>query len=109
MGIFMFESCTIKPDKLTEFNQYLKKYLSWLEKRRPTLYREVKSHRMLSQMFGGCFEGYMIVWEFENMADCQACLDRLMKDEELMNVVFPEFAAFMVPGTHALNIWNSVT
>ncbi len=105
----MFETYTIKPEKIVEFAEYLKKYLVWLEKRRPTLYKEVKSHQMLSHMFGGKFGEYMEVWEYKNMAECEKCWNRLMQDEELNKNVFPEFAVFMVPGTHSINIWNAET
>ena len=52
MPIFMIEKYVIKSDRLAVFSEYVKKYLNWLQQRRPTLYQEVKSHRMLSQMFG---------------------------------------------------------
>ena len=109
MTIFMFEQYVIRSDKLNEFAVFLKKYLAWLEKRRPVLYKEVKSHKLISQMFGGNFGKYMEIWEYENLADCEKCFNRLMRDAELMTEVFPEFASYFAPATHKIEIWSSET
>jgi hypothetical protein len=109
MTVLMLEQYTIKSDKLNEFGVFLKKYLAWLEKKRPTLYKEVKSHKMISQMFGGNFGKYMEIWEYDSLSDCEKCFNRLMQDKELMTEVFPEFASFYAPATHTIEIWNSET
>jgi hypothetical protein len=88
MAIFMLEQYTIRSDKLNEFGGFIKKYLAWLDERRPTLYKEVKSHKMISQMFGGNFGKYMEIWEYESIADCKKCFSRRMQDKELMTDFF---------------------
>ncbi|NLE05596.1 MAG: hypothetical protein GX638_12455 [Crenarchaeota archaeon] len=109
MPILMFEEYVIKSDKLNEFGVFLKKYLVWLEKKRPILYKEVKSHKLLSQMFGGNFGKYIEIWEYDNLADCEKCLNRLMTDNELMTEIFPEYSSYFAPATHKMEIWNSET
>ncbi len=108
MPLFMIEKYVIKSDKLQEFIGYVKKYAEWLETRRPTLYKEVKSHRMLSQMFGDHYCQQMEIWEYEDLADLEKTWRRLMEDRELNTEVFPVFATYMVPGSHKIEIWNQV-
>ncbi len=105
----MLEKYVIKSDKLIEFSEYVKKYLTWLEKRRPTLYKEVKSHKMLNQIFGDHYCEQVEIWEYENLADLEKTMNRLMQDKELNTEVFPVFATYMVPGTHKLEVYNEVT
>jgi hypothetical protein len=109
MAIFMIEKYVIKSEKLVEFSEYSKKYLAWLESRRATLYKEVKTHQMLSQMFGDHYCQQMEIWQYENLADLEKTWTRLMQDKELNTQVFPEFASFMVPGSHKIEIYNPVT
>jgi len=107
MTVFMVETYVVKPDKLGEFMEFGKKYFEWKEKR-PELFKEVKSYKMFVQMLGGNFGGYVEMWEFENMADCEKCMNRMMQDKEFMTKIYPEFASFVVPATHSINIWSSV-
>ncbi len=109
MPFFMLEKYVIKSEKLAEFSQYTKKYLNWLENKRPTLYKEVKSHKMLNQMFGDHYCQQLEIWEYDSLADLEKTWARLMEDKELNTQVFPEFASFMVPGSHKIEIWNPVT
>ena len=107
MTVFILEQYVIKSDKAAEFAEFVKKYLTWLQKRRVDLYKEVKSHKMISQMFGGNFGKHMEIWEYESLADCEKCFNRLMQDKELMTVIFPEFASFFAPATHVMDVWNN--
>ncbi len=109
MPIYMIEKYVIKTDKLTEFATYTKKYLNWLQQKRPTLYKEVKTHQMLNQMFGDHYCQQMEIWEYQNLTDLEKTWTRLMQDQELNTQVFPEFANFIVPGSHKIEIWGQAT
>lgn len=106
MTIFMVETYVVQPEKQTEFVAFGKKFDEWREKNREKL-KEVKSWKLFSQMFGGKFGGYVEVWEFENMAECEKWTNRVMQDEEFMTIYY-EFARLIVPATHSMNIWNAV-
>lgn len=108
MTFFMLEKYTIKSEKLSEFAEYTKKYLDWLQQHRPTLYKEVKSHKMLNQIFGDQYCQQLEIWEYDSLADLEKTWTRLMQDKELNTQVFPEFASFMVPGSHKIEVWNPV-
>ena len=109
MTLYMIEKYVIKSDKLAEFSEYVKKYLNWLEKRRPTLYKEVKSHKMLNQMFGDHYCEQMEIWEYKDLSSLEKTWNRLMQDNELNTEVFPVFATYIVPGTHKIEVYNEVT
>jgi hypothetical protein len=104
----MIEKYVIKSDKIQEFSEYIKKYSQWLERSRPRLYKEVKSHRMLSQMFGDHYCMQMEIWEYESLSDLEKTWKRIQEDRELNTQVFPMFATYMVPGSHKIEIWNQV-
>jgi len=109
MTLYMIEKYTIKPDKLAEFSEYVKQYLNWLQKRLPTLYKEVKSHKMLNQMFGDQYCQQIEIWEYKNLSDLEKTWNRLMQDKELNTEVFPVFATYIVAGTHKIEVYNEVT
>jgi hypothetical protein len=106
MAVFMVETYIIKPDKLGEFTAFVKKFETWMKKR-PDLFKEVKSHKLFSHMLGGNWGGYVEMWEFENLADCEKCFNRVMQSD-YMTTLYPEYASLEVPATHSINIWNSV-
>jgi hypothetical protein len=110
MTVFLVETYVIKPEKQTEFTAYKKKWKKFFAYREGHLarFKEVKSHKMFSQMLGGNFGGYVEMWEFESLADCEKFFNRIMKSD-YMTKLAPEFASLEVPATRSMNIWNSVT
>lgn len=77
-------------------------------KKRPDLFKEVKSWKLFVQVLGGSFGGYVEMWEFDNMADGEKAMNRMMQDKEFMTAIYPEFASLLVPATHTISIWNPV-
>jgi hypothetical protein len=108
MTVLMVETYVVNPEKQAEFMAFGKKFVEWKEKNAEKL-KEVKSWKLFAQMLGGNFGGYVETWEFENMADCETCMNRLMQDEEFRTAIYGEFARLIVPGTHSINVWNAVT
>jgi len=107
MAVFMVETYVVKPEKQTDFTVWIKKYFAGIKKH-PQLFKEVKSHKMFAQMLGGSWGGYVEMWEFESVADCEKCLNRVLQDKEWMTTLWAEAVAFVVAGTHSMSIWNSV-
>jgi hypothetical protein len=102
----MVETFIIKPDKLEEFTTGFKIFETWM-KERPELYTEVKSHKLFSHMLGGKWGGYVEMWEFENLANFEKWVNKLMQSD-FMTTIYPQFAILEVPGTDSIEIWNSV-
>ncbi|HVP15783.1 MAG TPA: hypothetical protein VMT42_00235 [candidate division Zixibacteria bacterium] len=105
MTIFLVDTYVIKPDKLGEFAEFVKKYFEWMKKR-TDLANEVKSHKLFSHMIGK-FGGYVEMIEFENLADFEKWTSKIMRSE-FMTTIYPEFAKYIVPGTESNEIWNSI-
>ena len=106
MTIFMVETYVVKPDKQQEFMEFAKKYIEWKEKH-PALFKEVKSYKMFAQMLGGNFGGFVEMWEFEDLANGEKCMNRMMQDKEFMTKLYLEYVNLIVPATHLISIWNS--
>lgn len=108
MTVFLVETYVIKPEKRAEFTAYIEKEKrSEILQKRPQFFKEVKSYKMFAQVLGGNFDGYVEMWEFENLADCEKMFNRVMQSD-YMTTLYPEFASLIVPATHSMSIWNSV-
>ena len=107
MAVFMVETYVVKPDKQEEFREFGKKYVEWTKKR-SDLFKEVKSWKLFAQVLGGNCGGYVEMWEFENLADGEKAMNRMMQDKEFTTTIYSEFASLLVSATHTINIWNSV-
>ena len=106
MTIFMVETYVIKPKKLAEFTAYKKKISSWKETHQE-LFATVKSYRMFARAIGGTWGGFMEMWEFENLADCETWMNKIMQSE-YPTALQPEFLASVTPATYSITIWNPV-
>jgi hypothetical protein len=103
MSIFMVETYVIKPEKQAEFTAYKKKWKKFFAK----WLKELKSYKMFAQLFGGNYGGYVEMWEFESMADCEKFFNRVMHSDYTTKLQ-PEFLALVVPGAYSMSIWNPV-
>jgi hypothetical protein len=109
MTIFLVETYVIKPEKQAEFATYKKKWKKFFGYKDGHLqqFKEVKSYKMLAQMLGGNWGGYVEMWEFENLADLEKWMSKMMKSD-YMTKLAPEFASLEVPASRSMNIWNPV-
>jgi hypothetical protein len=107
MTIFSVETWIVKPDKLGEFPAGVKKWETWVKKH-PEVFKEVKSHKVFSHLLGGNWGGYVYMTEFENLADVEKGINKLMKSD-FMTTLYPEFASLIVAGSYSISIWNSVS
>jgi hypothetical protein len=109
MTVFLVETYVIKPEKRADFAAYIEKEKrSEILQKLPQFFKEAKSYKMFAQMLGGNWEGYVEMWEFENLADCEKFFNKTMQSD-YMTTLYPEFTSLVVPATHSMNIWNSVT
>jgi hypothetical protein len=104
MTIFMTEIYVIKPDRLGDLAACVKNFEAFMKKR-PDLFKEVKSHRIFSQVLGGNWGGYVEMTEVESMADAEKFYTRAMGDKDFMTEVYAKFMDLIVPGTYSVNIW----
>jgi hypothetical protein len=103
MTVFLVETYVVKPEKHSEFMTYKKKWKKFFAK----WLKELKSHKMLAQLLGGNYGGFVEMWEFESLADCEKFFIKIMQSD-YSTKLYPEFASLIVPATHSMNILNSV-
>lgn len=106
MTVFMVETYVIKPEKEAEFKAMLKKFFAYKEKH-PQLFKEVKSYKIFSHLLGGKWGGYVEMSEFDNLADFEKWINRLMQSD-FMTTIYSGFMALVVPATDSISIWNPV-
>jgi antibiotic biosynthesis monooxygenase (ABM) superfamily enzyme len=106
MTIFLVRTYVVKPDKLGEHVAWGKKLIA-LMKKRPYLFKEVKSLKVFSHKYGGNVGGYVAIWKFGSLADSEKWENSFKKNREQMNLK-SEFMTLIVPGTYSTNIWEPV-
>jgi hypothetical protein len=107
MTIWMVDTYAVKPDKLGEFPEFIKKFTAFVKKR-PDLIKEIKSFKINSKLIGGTWGGYVEMYEFENVADFEKCFGRIMQDKEFMTEIYAKIPNYIVLGSESIEIWNSV-
>lgn len=108
MSIFMVNKYVIRPDKMEEFAAFFKKTYEPFIRRRKDLHKELKSYRMYSKLAGGKWGEYVEIGEFESLTELEKMMNRGMKDRESTTKITPKLMELVVPGTYAVEIWNSL-
>jgi len=106
MTIFIIETYVVKPEKQEEFMSVLKRILDY-KKENPEKFKEMKSKKIFSQMFGDISGKHIEINEFDNMADAEKYIARESKDEGFMKL-YQEAKLLLVPATYSETVWNSV-
>jgi len=106
---FLIETYIIKPEKQAEFTAYKKKWKKYFQYKEGHIqrFKEVKSHRTFNQMLGGNFDGYVEMWEFQNLAELEKFNNKIMKSD-YMTKLAPEFLSLITPGTRQMTVWNPI-
>ena len=106
MSVFVIETYVVKLEKQEELMSLLQRIRKYKEEN-PERFKEMKSKRIFSQMFGGISGGYIEMNEFDNMADAEKYMAREFKDKGFMKL-YQEAKLLLVPATYSLNVWKSV-
>ena len=104
--VFIVETYVVKPGKQGELMTLLKRIAEY-KKENPEKFKEMKSKKIFSQMFGGISGGFIEMIEFDNMVDAEKYMAREEKDEEFMKL-YQEAMLLLVPATYSMNVWKSV-
>ena len=106
MSVFIVETYVVKPGKQGEFLSMLQRIRKY-KKENPEKFKEMKSKKIFSQMFGGISGGYIEMIEFDNMADAEKYMTREEEDEGFMKL-YQEAKLLLVPATYSLKVWKAV-
>ena len=82
----------------------MQRYLKY-KKENPDKFKEMKSFKIFTQMFGA--GAYVLMWEYDSLADFEKVFTRMSKDEEWMKLN-QEMMLLIDPATLSANLWNAV-
>jgi hypothetical protein len=106
LTVFYVTTYVVKLEKLGEVPAIIKKYVAWM-KSRPDLFKEMKSWKSFSHMYGGNRGCIVDMMEFESLADLEKFSIRYHGDKEHITKIAPEIQAMIVPGTYSSSIWKA--
>jgi len=99
------EKWLAKPGKQEEHTQIMKKFRKYL-KDNPEMFKEVKSLREYTQMFGGISGMFIWLIEYESLADYEKLASRMEKDEEAAKLT-QEWTALIDRPTWSIEVWRA--
>jgi len=106
MTIVVQDTWVVKPEKQAEFTKLWKRYQKYA-KDNPKLFKEMKSNKTYTQMFGGTYGAYISLSEYNNLADMEKLNNRSMKDPG-MTKLYQEMMQLIDPVTFTSNIWTTL-
>lgn len=106
MTIILVETYLVKPGRQAEFDALLGKFLRFKEGN-PTLFRGVKSWRLMRQVFGGVGDLYIEMKEFKSLKSMEEARERVYATREMKRIK-AEFQALIEPATYSRSVWSAV-
>ena len=106
MSVFVVETYVVKSEKQDEFLSSLQRILKY-KKENPEKFKEMKSKRIFSQMYGGISDGFIEMNEFDSLADAEQYMARVFQDDEFMKL-YHDAKMLLVPATYSLNVWKAM-
>jgi len=106
MTILVIGTWLVRPEKQVEFSRLWKRFLEYLKKN-PKMFKEVKSLKFFTQMFGGIEGTYVELAEYESLADYETFQTRIKKNKEYMKM-FQEFMLLVDPTTLSTSVLTAV-
>jgi hypothetical protein len=105
MTVFMVATYLVKPEKRQEFMSFWQRFLKYV-KDNPETFKEVKSLKLFTQMYGGTYGGYVEMWEFDKLTELAKHFEKWYADKGLMKVEEEWSRVTEQPATFC--IWNAV-
>lgn len=106
MRVFLVEKYVVPPEKREKFKSLMKRLFEY-KRENAKLFKEVRSLKLFTQVFGDIAGTYIEMWEFESMADLEKCWERESRDERFL-LIHREFLQLIDPATFSMKMWSSV-
>ena len=106
MTIFHVSTFVVKLEKQSEFTQLLQRLLKYINKNKMT-YKELKSLKFFTQMYGGIHGSYVELAEYDNLVDGEKLETKLLEDEVFMKL-YQKLMASLEPNTYSVSVWNAI-
>ena len=107
MAVYAVFTYTVKAEKMSEQMAFVEEFGAWIKKR-PELFKDMKSWRVYSKYAGGKFGEFVEMAEYETLSGLEKNYQLVMGDKEYMTKHYPKMVELMIPGTLQMEIWNSV-
>jgi hypothetical protein len=104
MTVFIVGTYFVKPEKRQEFMSFWQRFLKYV-KGNPETCKEIRSLKLLTQMYGGTYGGFVEMWEFDSLTEFAKHIEKWFVDKGLMKIE-EEWSRLTEPAT--FNIWNAV-
>lgn len=106
MAVFRVETYVVKPEKQEQFMQLGDRFLKYL-KENPETFKEVKSVKLFSHMFGGTYGAYVEMWEYDSLTEYAESWAKLESDKGFRKLV-QDLMPLIDPATLSINVWKAV-
>jgi hypothetical protein len=104
LSVFIVVSYRVLPEKESEFKPLMRRLRTYKEEN-PEKFREVKSWKIFTEIFGGTAYAYKDMMEFESMAEAEKYMMRMARDEGFMRI-YQEIVRFIDPATYSQGLWK---
>jgi hypothetical protein len=106
MTVYLARTYVVNPDKLKEHNGWGKKLVA-LMKKKPDLFKGVKSLRVFRHKCGGSTSRFSALWGFESLANIEGWESRFSEIPE-EKALRAEFMKLIVPGSYTACILKPI-
>lgn len=106
MSILVVVTYAVKPGKHEEYMSLMKKLRKYKDEN-SELFKEVKSWRIFTQIFGAIADAYKDTLEFDTMADFENYLTKITNDEGYKKI-YEEIIQLVDPATCSQVLWKFV-
>jgi hypothetical protein len=106
MAIFRVHTYTVKTEKISDLMALFKEFEAFVKKR-PDLFKEMKSWHVYSKLAGGKLGEFIEMAEFENLGAFERLHEAVARDKEY-TTKYAELLQLVVPGSYQREIWSSV-
>ncbi|NIO38211.1 hypothetical protein GTO27_11005 [Candidatus Bathyarchaeota archaeon] len=107
MTILAVEKWVAKPEKQKEHTQIMQKFRKFI-KDNPAKFKEVKSIKEFTQMFGDISGMHIWLVEYDSLADYERLNARMNKDKGAAKLN-QEWLELIDPTTVSVDIWSTTT
>jgi hypothetical protein len=104
MTVFSVVTYFVKPEKRQEFMSFWQRWFKYV-KDNPETFKELKSVKLFTQMYGGIYGGYVEMWEFDNLEELAKHMAKWASDKGLKEIE-KEWSCFSEQATQ--NIWSAI-
>ena len=107
MPVVAVYTYTVKAERYNDQFAFIEKVKDF-KRRRPELFKGVRSYLFFSKFAGGKFGDFVEMLEYDSLADLEKGYAEGMQDKEYLETIYPDIVALTIPGTFGMEIWNTV-